>query len=250
MSTVTAGTLRIDEYGDAALLIGSSAPTREAQWAAMQTIGIRLRGAHLPGIESVVATFDSLLVTFDPLAADADHLTSWIVEHGQGDGAVLDTGRTHRIPVLYGGDGGPDLEAVAAELEITVADFVEQHAGTRWRVAFNGAPGGAPLHEGSPFDRPIPRMPEPRVRIPVGTVAVSGHQGTFYTIPSPGGWRCIGRTPLRIVDPDGDRFVAIEPGDGLRFHPVSEREFTETPARFIGEVEPDTEPVHGDGVLR
>jgi allophanate hydrolase subunit 1 len=74
------------------------------------------------------------------------------------------------------------------------------------------------------------------LRIPAGTIGLSGGQGTIYTIPAPGGWRLIGRTPLRIVNTTGGPFVAIQPGDQLRFVPVSAREFTEIPPRFIGEL--------------
>ena len=37
-----------------------------------------------------------------------------------------------------------------------------------------------------------------------GSVAIAGRQTGVYPMESPGGWRLIGRTPLRLFDPQRD----------------------------------------------
>ena len=60
-----------------------------------------------------------------------------------------------------------------------------------------------------------------------GSVAVSGSQSIIYPVKSPGGWRLLGRTPLRLVDPAGDEFVAYRAGDLLEYVPIDEDRFAE-----------------------
>lgn len=228
--------LRFVPYGDSAVLVERHCDDPIEQWSLMQALSTALRAADLPGIEGNFATFITLLVSFDPLVTDATELESWLRAHVPDEEIPATTGRIVEIPVTYGGEFGPDLEDVAQHVGLTPEEVVAQHSSTLWRVAFNGSPGGTPLHEGAPWERPVPRMPVPRVRIAEGTIALAGLQGTIYTIPAPGGWRLIGRTPLKIVNPKGDPFVAIDPGDQLRFAPITPEEFAATPPVFIGEL--------------
>lgn len=226
----------ISPYGDSAILISRDAPERERRWAMMQHLSAQLRAREVPGVQGIVATFETMLVEFDPLVTTRDALADAVRANIPTIEPTIETGRVIHIPLLYGGDYGPDLTDVAHELELTEQEVIDLHSSTDWRVAFNGAPAGTPLHDGSPFDRPIRRMPQPRIRIAEGTVALSGFQGTIYTVEAPGGWRLIGRTPIRIVNQGHDNFVAIDPGDTLRFDPISEREFENTPPDFIGDL--------------
>lgn len=225
---------RVTPYGDSALLVESDAPHVTQRWETAHRLGASLRASTPPGVEGIIATFDTLVVEFDPLRTDVAELTSRLLSDSAAPARGAASGREWIIPILYGGDAGPDMVAVADELGITPDDFIDQHSSASWRVSFNGAPGGAPLHEGSPFASSIRRRPEPRIRIPAGSLAVAGHQGTFYTIPAPGGWRLIGRTPLRLIAPERPEFVAIQPGDVLRFRPISAAEFAATEPEFVG----------------
>lgn len=213
-------------YGDSALLVSRRHPDPARRWALMQAVAASLRAQRVPGVEAVVATFEDLLVEYDPLVCDGDELRRRIALSAPAEEPPLASGRTVRLPMVYGGDNGPDLDDVAAELGITADQLIDRHSSTDWTVAFTGAPAGAPLHTGEPLGAtPIRRRSSPRVRIPAGTVALSGTQGTIYTVEAPGGWRLIGRTPVRIIRQGSDDFVSIRPGDTLRFSPLSEAEF-------------------------
>jgi allophanate hydrolase subunit 1 len=65
-------------------------------------------------------------------------------------------------------------------------------------------------------------------------VGIAGSQTGIYPAESPGGWRLIGRTPVRLFDPRLDPPVLVQAGDHLRFLPVSRREY-EAIARDVGE---------------
>lgn len=230
------GRLCIRQFGDSALLIGSDHPDKEARWRTAHSLARRLQATNLCGVEGVVATFETFTVEYDPLQIDAFTLYEWLVEHSNGAEEFVRQERTVEIPVVYGGDFGPDLSSISEYLGISEDDVVGMHASIAWRVAFNGAPAGAPMHEGNAYGVPIPRMSEPRVRVPAGSVALSGQQGTIYTIPSPGGWRLIGTTPIRMNNPSGHPFVVLAPGDFLRFRPITSDEYFQTEPVFVGDL--------------
>jgi KipI family sensor histidine kinase inhibitor len=73
-----------------------------------------------------------------------------------------------------------------------------------------------------------PRLKKPRTLIPAGSVGIAGIQTGVYSVDGPGGWQLIGRTPFRLFDPKDDlNPTLIEPGDSIRFCPISGREFGE-----------------------
>ena len=231
----SAARMRVTPCGDSALLVRSEADDPKVRWTAAHGIAAALREVGVEGIEAIIATFDSVMVEFDPLVLDAMNLQSWILDCEQHSDVPYVSGRTVGIPVLYGGEWGPDLDNVAHSLDMSCEEVIELHSTTPWRVAFTGAPAGAPLHESQAFPRPVPRVTTPRVRIAPGSIAVAGLQGTIYTVEAPGGWRLLGRTPLRIINAKGSPFTAIKPGDYVKFRPISEAEFARTVPQFIGE---------------
>src|SRR5262249_61144024 len=79
------------------------------------------------------------------------------------------------------------------------------------------SPGGLPLAPATP------RLSAPRKHVPAGSVAIGGAQAGVYPLPSPGGWRLIGRTSLRLFDPAGEPPALLRMGDRGRLgeHPAS-----------------------------
>ena len=202
-------------YGDAALLVNVEADCYEERWAGAQALARALRGPGHDGIVDVLASFEDVLVAFDPLVTDADRVAVAV------DGTAVEPlppfGRTIDVPVVYGGEYGPDLQAVAAELSLDPTALVELHTSQEWTVRFVASPVGAPFLDGPEFPVPVRRQPVPRVRVSVGSIAISGHQTTAYPAASPSGWRIIGRTPLRLLRIGCDPPVAYGAGDRMRF---------------------------------
>ena len=231
--------IRVAAYGDSALLVTSTHVDRERRWRTVHRLAALVRVSGIPGVETVLPTYDTLLVEYDPARIDMVSLQAALrqVEDDASSAAVDPEPRTWRIPVVYGGEFGPDLLSVAADLGLTADEVIARHADTTWHVAFNGAPAGAPMHEGSAFPAPVSRMPAPRLRVPAGSVAVSGRQGVIYAVDAPGGWRLIGRTPLRLVSPGRENPLVIAPGDSLRYRPITAAEFAVAEGRLLGEAD-------------
>ena len=202
----------IRPFGEAALLVEVD------DSADAQAFAAALRRDAIPGITAVVPGRASVLVELDALVADADAIGDALVRIRADPGAV--TPRRRTIPVVYGGEHGPDLEEVAAMAGMSASAVVELHADTELRVLFGGfAPGFAYLGEVATPLR-IPRLATPRARTPAGAVALADGMSGIYPAELPGGWRVIGRTPVALFDPDREPPAYLVPGDRVRFVPI------------------------------
>ena len=219
--------LVVGDYGDSAVLARVVADDYESRWRTTQTMAATARGS-LPGwVVDLVATYDHLFLAFDPLVASHDEATAFLEElHGRVAGPVVagapegvTGGRVLRVPVLFGGEAGPDLDDVARELGLDAADLVERLTAAPWRVRFVAGPVGTPFTDRDDWQAAVPRMRTPRVGVPPGSVGLSGSQSIIYPVPSPGGWRLVGRTPLRLLaaDLDSGDLVPYGPGDLLQY---------------------------------
>ena len=190
----------------------------------------KLREARLPGVTDVVPSFVAVAVHYRPDAQGAptyaqlaDRIGQLLAEGIRADAAG---GREVDIPVCYGGEHGPDLAEVARAAGLTPEGVIELHSQPRSMVFMLGfAPGHAYLgvHDEK---LNIPRRPSPRTAVPVGAVAVANRQTVIYPNRLPGGWNIIGATPLTMFDPAREPAALLQPGDSVRFVPISPEEFT------------------------
>jgi KipI family sensor histidine kinase inhibitor len=170
------------------------------------------------GVTNVHPAYASILIDFDPLGIRRSDMQRAAAElFAQTAAEPMPEPRTVEIPVVYGGEYGPDLEAVAALTGHTPGEVVEIHSSAGYLVYFLGFSPGFPYLGGMPKSIAAARLETPRRRVPAGSVAIGGRQTGVYPMASPGGWRIIGRTPLRLFDPNADPPVLLRMGDHVRF---------------------------------
>ena len=206
----------VRDAGDAAILLELEPRIDAAVNARATAIAAAVRARALAGVRDVVATFRSVAVHFDPLVADANAIRMALAL-AAGTPAIATEGRAVEIPVVYGGDCGPDLPAVAAAAQLHEDEVIARHVAMPYRVFMLGfLPGFAYL--GSVDERiAMPRRSTPRIRVPAGSVGIAGRQTGIYPRESPGGWQIIGRTPTPIFDPHRDPPALLAQGDTVRF---------------------------------
>jgi KipI family sensor histidine kinase inhibitor len=143
------------------------------------------------------------------------------------EGSALAPRRTVEIPVFYdpGAETGPDLEDLARDAGLTAEAFARRHAAGEYRVAFLGFARGFAYLTGLPAELRAPRLATPRTRVPAGSVGIGDRYTGIYPGETPGGWRLIGRAPVRLFDPNDDPPSILLPGDGVRFQPIDRVEF-------------------------
>lgn len=182
-------------------------------------------------IFEIVPTYRSLLVYFDPLSMTRAELITKIEELLLSENQALQSGEEKEtativhIPVCYQGEFAPDLEFVAKHNGISVNKVVDIHSSTPYLVYMLGFTPGFPYLGGMSPKIAAPRLEKPRVQIPAGSVGIAGSQTGFYPIESPGGWRLIGRTPIKAFNPAAANPFLFSAGDYLQFKPISVDEF-------------------------
>lgn len=190
----------------------------------------------LNGVTDAVAGIDSVTIRFDPTQIETQTAREVLCK-------VLttvkapDAGNTAKdiidIPVLYGGDAGPDLADLCRNNRLSKDEFTSRHSSAVYRVITLGfAPGFTylgPLHE----SLQAPRLATPRPRLPAGSVGIAGSFTGVYSLPSPGGWNIIGRTPVTLFDAHSDNPFIFRPGDSVRFQPIDAAEFQKISIRTV-----------------
>jgi inhibitor of KinA len=184
---------------------------------------------NINGIREVVPTYRSLLVYFDPLVISRQTLAEKILQLLKENSATevaANAGRVVEIPVCYGGDFGPDIEFVANHNGLAVKEVVEIHTATPYKIYMLGFIPGFPYLGGMSERLNTPRLETPRTVIPAGSVGIAGTQTGFYPLESPGGWRIIGRTPLKGFDSQSENPFLFRAGDYLSFRSVTPADYT------------------------
>lgn len=206
----------VADCGDSAVTVRAVGNDPEQNWRLVHALADAIETARLDGVHGVMPTYDALLVEFD--CDRTDHATvRRTVEQATLAGGWRPAVRTFVVPVVYGGEHGPDLPIVADQLGLAESEVVRLHTAAELTVRCLGAPVGAPMMDGPAFPRPVPRLASPRTSVPPGSVAVAGRQAVICPLRSPGGWPLLGRTPLRILDLESEALTPYRPGDTFRF---------------------------------
>ena len=180
--------------------------------------------AQLDGVVELVPTYRSLMLHYDPLLTRPDTLQQAILSLDVDDSGESADQRIVEIPTLYGGEYGPDIGFVAENAGMSESEVVEIHSGTDYLVYAMGFSPGFPYLGGLDPRLNTPRLTTPRTLIPGGSVGIAETQTGAYPVASPGGWQLIGRTPLRLFDPESDPPAVINAGDRVRFVPIPDED--------------------------
>jgi len=227
--------LRLYPLGEAAVVLELGQAIAPATQQLIQALTKVLARHPPPGLREVVPAFTTLTVYYDPLvlfelgaASPYEQMASALQRLLPAARAALagyEPGPLVEIPVCYGGGFGPDLELVASHAQLTPAEVIARHARPEYLVYMLGFAPGFPYLGGLDAGLATPRRAQPRPLVPAGAVGIAGAQTGIYSLPTPGGWQLIGRTPLRLFDPGRARPSLLQAGDRLRFVPISEGEF-------------------------
>lgn len=189
--------------------------------------GVIERVRTVPGVVDVAPAEETALVTFDGLTLEPD---AAMAEVRRALGAVGTevagvASRLVEVPVCYSPSCGPDLGDVARRSGLSVERVVELHCGAEHVVRFLGFAPGFAYIAGLPPALAMPRLDSPRVRVPAGSVGIAGDRTGIYPREGPGGWRLIGRTPLRMFDAEREPAALLRAGDRVRCVPIGEDEY-------------------------
>lgn len=217
--------MKINQCGDSMLLIELEPVIDPMTNERAIMLASRLRARAARGVRDVAPGYSTLGVHFDPLQTDLAALEAAIESDFASLASLQEIAErpVTDIPVCYGGESGPDLEAVAKFAGCSPAQVIARHSERTYRVYMLGfVPGFAYMGR---VDESIaaPRHRVPRERVPAGSVGIAGLQTGVYPVESPGGWQLIGHTTTVMFDPQRDCPSLLAAGDVVRFVPVGTR---------------------------
>ncbi|HTM76459.1 MAG TPA: carboxyltransferase domain-containing protein [Devosia sp.] len=208
--------------GDAALLVRFGDTLSDAANEAAIGFARSLGKNPLPGVLEIVPNLVSVLLRYDPGRVQLSLLTGEVRLrlYGTGD-AALPAAADHSIAVDFGGTAGPDLEAVAAALAMSVEGFIAAHNAMPLRVLATGFAPGFVYCGFHPQALTLPRRPSIRASVPAGTILFAAGQTAITATEVPTGWHVIGATPFRNFDPAALPPTVLRAGDSVQFELLS-----------------------------
>ncbi|WP_317173399.1 5-oxoprolinase subunit PxpB [Hymenobacter armeniacus] len=229
-----AADVRLFPLGDAAVVLEFGHGISPAIHRAIQAVSRYLTEYPFPGLRELVPAFTTLTVYYDPwvLSENGRHqpyervaeILHQLLPAAQAAAGEAGTDLVE-IPVCYGGEFGPDLAFVAAHTGLPPGEVIARHSAPDYLVHLIGFAPGFPYLGGLDERLAAPRKAEPRALVPAGAVGIAGAQTGIYSLPTPGGWQLIGRTPRRLFSPEWARPSLLQAGQRLRFVPIDEAEF-------------------------
>ena len=185
-----------------------------------------MREQHINGVTDVIPAFCSLLINYDPRVISYEQIKRRMEALVKIDVTAGDTRkRVFEIPVCYGGEYGPDIQNIADHAGMSVEEVIQIHTSRDYLIYMLGFLPGFTYLGGLDERIHTPRLANPRIRIPAGSVGIGGSQTGIYPMDSPGGWQLMGMTPVKTYDPDREAPILVEAGDYIRFVAIDEDEF-------------------------
>lgn len=212
--------------GDTSLTVEFGNEISESINARIRAFGIALSDSKIPGMIETVPTYRSVTVHYDPEVIRYEELVEKLQSLlGQLDQIQIPPSQVLEIPVLYGGEMGPDLDFVAEHAGMTSEEVVKIHTSTEYLIYMLGFTPGFTYLGGMDERIATPRLKTPRVKIPAGSVGIAGSQTGVYPIDSPGGWQLIGQTPVHMYDADRAEPILPKAGQYIKFYAIDQAEY-------------------------
>ena len=222
----------IEPVGETCLVLRFGERIDAALNARVHDAAAALRAAALPGVIDMLPAYATLALTYAPAVWSAGSGAPWrqLADAvrallASGSPRFASSGASIEIPVTYGGERGPDLDALALHCGLSRDAVIARHTTPTYRVAMLGFAPGFPYLFGLDPALHTPRRATPRVRVPRGSVAIGGSQTGIYPAQLPGGWQLVGQTPLALFDPAREPPALLAPGDQVRFRAIDADEF-------------------------
>jgi len=216
---------RILPCGDAALTVEFGDTVDSAINARVLGFDAAVAHAAVPGVVETIPTYRSLFVRYDPVAVGFGELAAGLRAIAAEAKPQPANGRRWRVPVVYGGEAGMDLDAVARRHAITTRELIARHVAGDYRIYMIGfTPGFAYLGGLDPAIA-TPRRDAPRAVTPAGAIMIGGVQACIQCQAAPSGWHVLGRTPMRNFHPGRDPMFLMGTGDQVSFHEVPARDW-------------------------
>lgn len=235
-------------YGDRGIRIQLGDAISKETNKRIRNFSALLEKEKILGVIEWIPTYTALSIYYDPFLISYDLLQDRMKSLYEKLLQVeLPPAEIIEIPVYYGGKYGTDLEFVAEHNRLTTQEVINFHTDTEYLIYMMGFSPGFPYLGGMSEEIATPRLASPRAKIPAGSVGIAGSQTGVYPTESPGGWQIIGRTPLKLYNPNSNPPILLRTGNYIRFSPITEAEYEEIAAAVLqGTYQPKVKQHEGE----
>lgn len=218
--------VQIIPSGDSAFLIKLGDEISEHTNQRVRSIQFNIELERIGGIIELIPAYCDLLVLYDPLIISYDKLYV-ILENiiSRLKSIDLPDSRLIEIPVCYNDEFAENMEDVVKHTKLLKEEIIRIHSSPTYLVYMLGFTPGFCYLGGMDDKIATPRKIIPSQKIQAGSVGIADKQTGIYPIDSPGGWQIIGRTPIKLFDPDGETQFFCKAGDRLKFIPIDLEKF-------------------------
>lgn len=218
-------TPRFLAQGDRGLLVEFAAEISPSVAEQVRVLVMALTDANDPSIEELIPAYRSVLIRYNPLLTHPENIKELVLKCLERKEQSRNSPKVTEIPVCYQGEFALDLASVSSHTGLSAEQIIARHSAPQYLIYMLGFTPGFPYLGGLPDELACPRLKEPRTLIPQGSVGIADRQTGIYPLASPGGWQIIGRTPLKLFDPEAAVPILLRGGDYLRFVPIDQEEF-------------------------
>lgn len=218
--------LKINPLGDSAVRVQFGDEISPEINQKVRSFSLLLEEEKIRGIIEWIPTYTAVTLFYDPYMITYYRIVKKIEElYQKHANAEVPPSEIIFIPTYYGGKDGPDIKTVAAHNELSVEEVIEIHTGSEYLIYMMGFTPGFPYLGGISQKIATPRLQTPRMKVPPGSVGIAGEQTGIYSLETPGGWQLIGRTPLRLYNPNQVSPMLLQAGNYLKFVSISKQEY-------------------------
>lgn len=212
--------------GDQGIVITFSDEISEAVNRKIYSVVNQINNEKIKGVYEVIPSYISLLVLYDRHLVTYSKLMNRLEKIvSTTDENSLAKCRIHHIPVCYEEEFALDLQDVSEHCKLSPKEIVDIHTSTDYLIYMLGFLPGFAYLGGLDERISCPRLSTPRTKIPAGGVGIGGSQTGIYPLESPGGWRIIGKTPVKVYDPNREPSILYMMGERIRFEAITMEEF-------------------------
>jgi len=220
--------VRIEAYGDSGIRIQFGEDISKETNEKIRCFCLLLKEKRIPGVIEWIPTYTAVSLIYDPFIIFYDQLKERIEKSfAEMKEMELPAAKITEIPVLYGGEEGPDISLVAERNKLDEQTVIDIHTSRDYLIYMMGFIPGFTYLGGMSEKIATSRKSNPRAEIQAGSVGIAGKQTGIYPVKSPGGWQIIGKTPVKLYDESKASPILLEAGNYIRFMPIGEQEFME-----------------------
>ncbi|MAE54942.1 MAG: 5-oxoprolinase subunit PxpB [Pseudomonadota bacterium] len=231
--------ISINDASENSIIVYFGSETSDSISNQINAFCIHMKTNYQTYIIDLISSYASVLLIFDVPNISHSEIKRIVraslakLEESSKKSGVSEEKQVITLPVLYGGENGPDLSTIAKNAGISEREVISIHESKPYLVyAIGFAPGFAYLGEVDPKIA-TPRLETPRQTVPKGAVAIADRQTAVYPAESPGGWNIIGICPIPMFNSLSPPYMPVSVGDTVKFESIDENQFDKIQEKLL-----------------